>query len=57
VFGLVMIVILIVRADGVASLLGLGRGSSGRAKAPPVMASVQEPAAAVSGMDTERAPA
>ena len=29
VFGLVMIVILIVRADGLASLLGLGRGSSG----------------------------
>jgi branched-chain amino acid transport system permease protein len=33
VFGLVMIVILIVRADGVASILGLGRGSSGRTKA------------------------
>jgi branched-chain amino acid transport system permease protein len=32
IFGLVMIVILIVRADGVASLIGLGRGSSGASK-------------------------
>jgi branched-chain amino acid transport system permease protein len=32
VFGVVMIVILILRADGVASLLGLGRGSAGARK-------------------------
>jgi branched-chain amino acid transport system permease protein len=32
VFGAVMIVILIVRADGVASMLGLGRGSAGARK-------------------------
>lgn len=54
VFGLVMIVILIVRADGVASLLGLGRGSSGASK----KAALTTPAAAddVTAVTTGRTP-
>jgi branched-chain amino acid transport system permease protein len=58
VFGVVMIVILIVRADGVASLLGLGRGSAGARK----KASVTVTPSGVDTMnddaeDTERMPA
>jgi branched-chain amino acid transport system permease protein len=54
VFGLVMIVILIVRADGVASLLGLGRGSSGASK----KSALTNPAAAddVAVATSERTP-
>jgi len=54
VFGLIMIVILSVRADGVAAILGLGRGSSGRRAAGAASAQSPGEVAAVSDMDSER---
>lgn len=56
IFGLVLIVVLIVRADGVASILGLGRGSSGRRKAPPATTQLTGADVAVGEMDTEGSP-
>jgi branched-chain amino acid transport system permease protein len=58
VFGVVMIVILILRADGVASLLGLGRGSAGaRKKADVTITPSGVDTAAEDVEDTERMPA
>lgn len=60
VFGGVMIVVLIVRSDGVASLLGLGRGTPGRAKATAGAdrdAGDDRDGAPVSSLDSERTPA
>ena len=54
IFGLIMIIVLIVRADGVASILGLGRSSGRRVRWTDRRVRLQTPSATPTDADPER---